>query len=76
MDSTEITVFIADMTSEENALFVREELESLDGVESVEVRLNPEGVSVATVRASWPLDPVQIGEAVAEAGFTVVAPEA
>jgi len=55
---------------------VSEELESLSGVENVAVDLNPGGLSTVTITSTKELSPSEIGEAVAEAGYLVVANEA
>ncbi|MBG6179260.1 heavy-metal-associated domain-containing protein [Arthrobacter sp. CAN_A1] len=55
---------------------VTEEILTLDGVQNVSVDLNKGGVSTATVTSASDLDPEQIGEAVAEAGYLVVAADA
>ena len=55
---------------------VSEELESLDGVEEIDIDLNAGGVSKVTITSTQELSPSEIGEAVAEAGYLVVANEA
>ena len=55
---------------------VSEELEALAGVETVDVDLNAGGISTVTITSSNDLSPSEIGEAVAEAGYLVVANEA
>jgi copper chaperone CopZ len=55
---------------------VTEELTSLAGVQDVSIDLNKGGISTATVTSEGALDPEQIGEAVAEAGYVVVAEDA
>ncbi|UVJ39538.1 heavy-metal-associated domain-containing protein [Arthrobacter sp. CJ23] len=55
---------------------VSEELESLAGVEEVAVDLNPGGISTVTITSTQQLSRSEIGEAVAEAGYLVVANEA
>lgn len=55
---------------------VSEELEALSGVEEVSVDLNPGGLSTVTITSTSALSPSEIGEAVAEAGYVVVANEA
>ena len=52
---------------------VSEELEALSGVEEVSVDLNPGGLSTVTITSTGELSPSEIGEAVAEAGYVVVA---
>jgi copper chaperone len=55
---------------------VTEELTSIAGVQQVEIELNKGGISTATVTSAGTLEPEQIGEAVAEAGYLVVAADA
>ncbi|MFD1212183.1 heavy-metal-associated domain-containing protein [Arthrobacter sp. GCM10027362] len=55
---------------------VTEELSSLEGVQQVDIELNKGGISTATVTSTGALDPEQIGEAVAEAGYLVVSADA
>jgi copper chaperone CopZ len=55
---------------------VSEEIESLAGVENVEIDLNAGGISTVTITSTQELSPSEIGEAVAEAGYLVVANEA
>lgn len=70
------SVSIAGMTCGHCIDAVTEELTSLDGVRNVSVDLNKGGVSTAVITSTRALDPSQIGEAVAEAGYMVVANEA
>ncbi|MHA7140225.1 MULTISPECIES: heavy-metal-associated domain-containing protein [unclassified Arthrobacter] len=70
------TVSISGMTCGHCVDSVSEEISALDGVQSVTVDLNKGGVSTATVTSDGDLDPDQIGEAVAEAGYLVVANDA
>ena len=70
------TVSVSGMTCGHCISSVSEELESLAGVESVDVDLNAGGVSTVTITSSQELSPSEIGEAVAEAGYLVVATEA
>lgn len=51
---------------------VTEELQELQGVQDVAVELNKDGVSVATITSVAELDPKEISEAIAEAGYAVV----
>jgi copper chaperone len=74
--STTTTVSISGMTCGHCVAAVTEELEALDGVQDIEVDLNKGGVSTATITSDSKLDPAQIGEAVAEAGYLVVANDA
>jgi copper chaperone len=55
---------------------VTEELKAINGVQDVAIELNKGGISTATVNSTGDLDPEQIGEAVAEAGYLVVAADA
>lgn len=68
----ETTLNISGMTCGHCVASVTEELEALDGVEHVTVDLDAGGVSTAVVTSSRPLTPVELGEAVAEAGYLVV----
>jgi copper chaperone len=70
------TVNVSGMTCGHCVSSVSEELESLAGVEAVDVDLNAGGVSTVTITSSEELSPSEIGEAVAEAGYLVVATEA
>ena len=70
------TVSVSGMTCGHCVSSVSEELESLDGVEAVDVDLNAGGVSTVTITSSQELSPSEIGEAVAEAGYLVVATDA
>lgn len=63
---------ISGMTCGHCVSAVTEELEALEGVSGVDVELNKGGVSRAVITSAGPLEPEQIGEAVAEAGYTVV----
>lgn len=74
--STTTTVSISGMTCGHCVAAVTEELEALDGVQDIEVDLNKGGISTATITSDVKLDPAQIGEAVAEAGYLVVANDA
>ncbi|GAA1112118.1 heavy-metal-associated domain-containing protein [Arthrobacter flavus] len=70
------TVSISGMTCGHCVDSVSEEISAIEGVQSVTVDLNKGGVSTATVTSDGDLDPGQIGEAVAEAGYLVVANDA
>ena len=70
------TVSVSGMTCGHCVSSVSEELESLAGVEAVVVDLIAGGVSTVTITSSQELSPSEIGEAVAEAGYLVVATEA
>jgi copper chaperone CopZ len=70
------TVSVSGMTCGHCVSAVSEELESLAGVEAVDVELNAGGISTVTITSTSELSPSEIGEAVAEAGYLVVANEA
>ncbi|MFJ4209265.1 heavy-metal-associated domain-containing protein [Paenarthrobacter sp. NPDC089675] len=69
-------VSVSGMTCGHCVSSVSEELEALNGVEEVSVDLNPGGLSTVTITSTNELSPSEIGEAVAEAGYVVVANEA
>lgn len=69
-------VNVSGMTCGHCVSSVSEELEALNGVEEVSVDLNPGGLSTVTITSTNELSPSEIGEAVAEAGYVVVANEA
>jgi copper chaperone CopZ len=73
---TVTTVSVSGMTCGHCISAVTEELEALAGVESVDVDLNAGGISTVTITSAGKLPPAEIGEAVAEAGYLVVANEA
>lgn len=73
---TTTTVSVSGMTCGHCVSAVSEELEALAGVEEVNVELNAGGISTVTITSSKDLSPSEIGEAVAEAGYLVVANEA
>ena len=72
----ETTLNISGMTCGHCVDSVSEEISAIDGVQNVTVDLNKGGISTATVTSAAELDPEQIGEAVAEAGYLVVASDA
>jgi copper chaperone len=74
--STITKVSIDGMTCGHCVAAVTEELTAIEGVQDVAIELNKGGISTATVQSTGRLDPEQIGEAVAEAGYLVVADEA
>jgi copper chaperone CopZ len=76
MSTISTTVNVSGMTCGHCVSAVSEELESLDGVEEIAVDLNAGGVSTVTITSTEELSPSEIGEAVAEAGYLVVANEA
>ncbi|NVM95926.1 heavy-metal-associated domain-containing protein [Arthrobacter wenxiniae] len=67
------TVNVAGMSCEHCINSVTEEISGLKGVEVVAVDLNAGGISEVTITSTLTLDPAEIGEAVAEAGYLVVA---
>ena len=69
-------VNVSGMTCGHCVSSVSEELEALNSVEEVSVDLNPGGLSTVTITSTSELSPSEIGEAVAEAGYLVVANEA
>lgn len=76
MSTVSTTVEVSGMTCGHCVSSVSEELEALAGVESVDVDLNAGGISTVTITSDKTLSPAEIGEAVAEAGYLVVANEA
>ncbi|MGH7751872.1 MAG: heavy-metal-associated domain-containing protein [Gemmatimonadales bacterium] len=72
----ETTVNISGMTCGHCVASVTEELESLESVEAVDVELNKGGLSRAVITSAKEIDPQQIGEAVAEAGYLLVSTNA
>ena len=76
MGTVSTSVSVSGMTCGHCVSSVSEELESLAGVEKVDVDLNSGGISTVTISSTGALSPSEIGEAVAEAGYMVVANEA
>jgi copper chaperone len=76
MSTVSTTVSVSGMTCGHCVSSVSEELEALAGVEQVDVDLNAGGVSTVTITSAGALSAAEIGEAVAEAGYLVVANEA
>jgi copper chaperone len=76
MSTISTTVNVSGMTCGHCVWSVSEELEALEGVENVDVDLNAGGVSTVTITSTKELSPSEIGEAVAEAGYLVVAEDA
>ncbi|WP_104090924.1 heavy-metal-associated domain-containing protein [Arthrobacter sp. GMC3] len=66
------TINVSGMTCGHCVSSVTEELTGLKGVESVAVDLNAGGISEVTITSTLTLDPAEIGEAIAEAGYLVV----
>jgi copper chaperone CopZ len=73
---TTTTVSVSGMTCGHCVSAVSEELESLAGVEAIDIELNAGGISTVTITSTKELSPSEIGEAVAEAGYLVIANEA
>ncbi|MEO8219409.1 MAG: cation transporter [Specibacter sp.] len=67
------TINVSGMTCGHCVSSVTEELTELKGVESVSVDLNEGGISEVTITSTLTLDPAEIGEAIAEAGYLMVA---
>ncbi|WP_344364847.1 heavy-metal-associated domain-containing protein [Arthrobacter humicola] len=76
MGTVSTTVNVSGMTCGHCVSSVSEELEALSGVEKVDVDLKAGGISSVTITSSEALSFAEIGEAVAEAGYLVVATEA
>ena len=71
--SISTTIGISGMHCGHCVASVTEELQGLEGVQDVAVELNKDGISVATITSAAELDPEEISEAIAEAGYAVVA---
>lgn len=67
------TINVSGMTCGHCVNSVTEELTDLKGVQSVSVNLNTGGTSEVTITSTLTLDPAEVSEAIAEAGYTVVA---
>jgi copper chaperone CopZ len=76
MSPVSTTVNVSGMTCGHCVSSVSEELEALEGVEAGDVDLNAGGISTVTITSDKELSRSEIGEAVAEAGYLVVANEA
>jgi len=76
MSTVSTIVEVSGMTCGHCVSSVSEELEALRGVESVAVDLNAGGISTVTITSDQALSAADIGEAVAEAGYLVVANDA
>lgn len=70
--SNTLTVSISGMTCGHCVASVTEEIESIAGVDSVDVDLNAGGTSTATITSVRDLDEAEVSEAVAEAGYTLI----
>jgi copper chaperone len=66
------TVNVSGMTCGHCVSSVTEELTELKGVQNVSIDLNAGGISEVTITSTLTLNPAEIGEAVAEAGYLVV----
>ncbi|MCB5283043.1 MULTISPECIES: cation transporter [unclassified Arthrobacter] len=75
MSTVSTIVNVSGMTCAHCVSSVSEELESLAGVEKVDVDLNAGGVSTVTITSGGALSAAEISEAVAESGYLVVANE-
>lgn len=67
------TINVSGMTCGHCISSVTEELTELKGVQDVSVDLNTGGISEVTITSTLTLDPAEIGEAIAEAGYLMVA---
>ena len=76
MSTISTKVHVSGMTCGHCVSAVSEELEALSGVEEIEIDLHAGGISTVTITSTEKLSPSEIGEAVAEAGYLVVANEA
>jgi copper chaperone len=76
MSTVSTTVNVSGMTCGHCVSSVSEELEALAGVEQVDVDLNAGGISAVTITSTGELSAAEIGEAIAEAGYLVVATDA
>ncbi|MGJ9403663.1 heavy-metal-associated domain-containing protein [Arthrobacter sp. KK5.5] len=66
------TISIDGMTCGHCVASVTEEIQSIAGVQDVQVELVAGGVSTATVTSATDVSEATLSEAVAEAGYTVV----
>jgi copper chaperone len=76
MSTISTKVSVSGMTCGHCVSAVTEELEALAGVEEIDIDLNAGGITTVTITSTQKLSPSEIGEAVAEAGYLVVANEA
>lgn len=72
-DTTITTLQVDGMTCEHCVASVTEELSEVDGVDSVEVDLNPGGASIVSVQADATVEHDQLRAAVEEAGYQLSA---
>lgn len=70
------TINVSGMTCGHCVTSVTEELSGLKGVEGVAIDLNKGGISEVTITSTLTLDPAELSEAVAEAGYLMVANDA
>ncbi|UIK88643.1 heavy-metal-associated domain-containing protein [Arthrobacter polaris] len=70
------TINVSGMTCGHCVNSVTEELTALAGVKNVAVDLNSGGTSTVTITSTLTIEPDEISEAVAEAGYLVVANDA
>ena len=73
---TTTTISVSGMTCGHCVSAVSEELEAIEGVEAVNVDLAAGGISTVTITSTKELPASEMGEAVAEAGYLMVANEA
>lgn len=71
--ATQTEIKISGMTCGHCVASVTEELKELDGVQDVDVLLNANGISTATVTATGKLSEASLREAIDDAGYTVEA---
>ncbi|MFC9353697.1 heavy-metal-associated domain-containing protein [Arthrobacter sp. NPDC057013] len=76
MSTISTKVSVSGMTCGHCVSAVTEELEALAGVEEIDIDLKAGGITTVTITSTQQLSPSEIGEAVAEAGYLVVANEA
>jgi copper chaperone CopZ len=76
MSTVSTIVNVSGMTCGHCVSSVSEELEALAGVEKIDVDLNAGGISTVMITSDAELSSSEIGEAIAEAGYLVVANEA
>ncbi|ABY22330.1 copper chaperone [Renibacterium salmoninarum ATCC 33209] len=76
MSTQSTTVSISGITCGHCVNSVTEELTALPAVQDVSVELNAGGISTATITSTAALSVAEISEAVAEAGYLVVADQA
>lgn len=67
---TELSV--SGMTCEHCVTSVTEELAEIYGVNGVDIKLNPQGISSVVVMSDAPLDKVHVAAAIEEAGYALV----